>query len=84
MVAHPRQAQQHRSPQLLTFVRRTCHGRRPASKKCGDGLQHLDVRGLPEVVAAWRRWVGVARRAVRAGDEPERVFALADAVAARW
>ncbi|MFC5904660.1 DNA-binding protein [Streptomyces zhihengii] len=44
----------------------------------------MDVRRLPEVVAAQRRWAGVARRAVRAGAEPERVFALAQAVVARW
>ncbi|MEU0650137.1 DNA-binding protein [Streptomyces umbrinus] len=47
-------------------------------------LEHLDVRGVPEVVAAQRRWTGVARRAGRAGAEPERVFALAHAVVARW
>ncbi|MER5570645.1 hypothetical protein ABT083_31305 [Streptomyces goshikiensis] len=39
---------------------------------------------LPEVSAAQRRWAGVARRAVRAGVVPERVFALAYAVVARW
>nr|WP_251075160.1 DNA-binding protein [Streptomyces sp. ISL-12] len=47
-------------------------------------LEHLDLRHLPEVVAAARRRAGVARRAVRAGAEPERVFALARAVVARW
>ncbi|WP_069766713.1 DNA-binding protein [Streptomyces sp. LUP30] len=47
-------------------------------------LEHLDLRGVPEVAAAQRRWTGVARRAVRAGVEPERVFALAHAVVARW
>ncbi|KPI22257.1 hypothetical protein OV320_1668 [Actinobacteria bacterium OV320] len=47
-------------------------------------LEHLDVRGVPEVAAAQRRWTGVARRAVQAGAEPERVFALAYAVVARW
>ncbi|MFJ2264449.1 DNA-binding protein [Streptomyces sp. NPDC087844] len=47
-------------------------------------LEYLDVRGVPEVAAAQRRWTGVARRAVRAGAEPERVFALAHAVVARW
>lgn len=47
-------------------------------------LEHLDVRGVPEVAAAQRRWAGVARRAARAGVEPERVFALAYAVVARW
>jgi hypothetical protein len=52
-------------------------GRRPAP-------EHLDLRGVPEVAAAQRRWAGVARRAARAGAEPERVFALAHAVVARW
>ncbi|WP_456113446.1 DNA-binding protein [Streptomyces niger] len=47
-------------------------------------LEHLDVRHLPEVTDAQRRWTGVARRAVRAGAEPERVFALAHAVVTRW
>ncbi|WP_455754525.1 DNA-binding protein [Streptomyces tendae] len=47
-------------------------------------LEYLDVRDLPEVVTAQRRWAGVARRAVRAGTEPERVFALAQAVVVRW
>ncbi|MFH9016482.1 hypothetical protein ACH4C6_34685 [Streptomyces sp. NPDC017943] len=39
---------------------------------------------MPEVAAAQRQWAGVARRAVRAEVEPERVFALAHAVVARW
>ncbi|WP_329332710.1 DNA-binding protein [Streptomyces sp. NBC_01352] len=47
-------------------------------------LEHLDLRGVPEVAAAQRRWTGVARRALRAGAQPERVFALAHAVVARW
>ncbi|MEV0982487.1 DNA-binding protein [Streptomyces sp. NPDC049915] len=47
-------------------------------------LEHLDLRDLPEVAVAQRRWAGVARRAVRAGVEPARVFALAHAVVARW
>ncbi|MFF8513595.1 DNA-binding protein [Streptomyces sp. NPDC015492] len=46
--------------------------------------EYLDVRRLPEVVAAQRRWASVGRRAVRAGAEPARVFALARAVVARW
>ncbi|MFE9776494.1 ATP-binding protein [Streptomyces sp. NPDC005931] len=37
-----------------------------------------------ELVSAQRRWASVARRAVRAGAEPERVFALARAVVTRW
>ncbi|MFH8534780.1 hypothetical protein ACH4GE_41170 [Streptomyces tendae] len=47
-------------------------------------LEYLDVRDLPGVVTAQRRWAGVALRAVRAGTEPERVFALAQAVVVRW
>ncbi|MDG5808849.1 DNA-binding protein [Streptomyces ossamyceticus] len=47
-------------------------------------LEHLDLRGVPEVTAAQWRWPKVARRAVRAGVEPVRVFALAHAVVARW
>ncbi|MBE1593904.1 hypothetical protein [Streptomyces stelliscabiei] len=50
----------------------------------GQTLECLDLRGVPEVAAAQRRWAKVARRAVRAGVEPERVFALAHAVVARW
>ncbi|MFF9402715.1 DNA-binding protein [Streptomyces sp. NPDC014744] len=47
-------------------------------------LEHLDLRSLPEVVAAQRRWAGVARHAVRAGVDPGEVFGLAYAVVARW
>ncbi|MFI1184085.1 DNA-binding protein [Streptomyces sp. NPDC020799] len=47
-------------------------------------LEHLDLRGVPEVVAARRRWSGVARRAVRAGVDVGEVFGLAYAVVARW
>ncbi len=53
-------------------------GRRPAAGA------PLDVRALPEVAASQRRCAGVARRAVRAGAGPERVFALSHAVVARW
>jgi hypothetical protein len=60
------------------------HGRWLLDADANQPLEHLDLRGLPEVVAAQRRWTGVARRAVRAGAEPERVFALAQAVVARW
>ncbi|MET7665908.1 DNA-binding protein [Streptomyces sp. NPDC005463] len=60
------------------------HGRWLLDADTDQPLEHLDVRHLPEVVAAQRRWAGVARRAVRAGAEPERVFALAHAVVARW
>ncbi|MFF1659168.1 hypothetical protein [Streptomyces sp. NPDC058255] len=61
------------------------HGRWLLDADADQPLEHLDVRGVPEVAAAQRRWAGVARRAVRAGTEPERVFALAHAVVvARW
>ncbi|MFF3585000.1 DNA-binding protein [Streptomyces mirabilis] len=60
------------------------HGRWLLDADADQPLEHLDVRGVPEVAAAQRRWAGVARRAGRAGAEPERVFALAHAVVARW
>ncbi|WP_174855487.1 DNA-binding protein [Streptomyces coelicoflavus] len=60
------------------------HGRWLLDADANQPLEHLDLRGLPEVVAAQRRWTRVVRRAVRAGIEPERVFALAQAVVARW
>jgi len=60
------------------------HGRWLMDADADQPLEHLDVRGVPEVAAAQRRWAGVARRAARAGAEPERVFALAYAVVARW
>jgi hypothetical protein len=60
------------------------HGRWLLDADADQPLEYLDVRHLPEVTAAQRRWAGVVRRAVRAVAEPERVFALAQAVAARW
>ncbi len=60
------------------------HGRWLLDADADQPLEHLGLRGLPEVVAARQRWTRVARRAVRAGAEPERVFALARAVVARW
>ncbi|MFF9091340.1 DNA-binding protein [Streptomyces sp. NPDC014991] len=60
------------------------HGRWLLDADANQPLEHLDLHDLPEVVAAQRRWAGVARWAVRAGAEPERVFALARAVVARW
>ncbi|MER7707721.1 DNA-binding protein [Kitasatospora sp. NPDC097605] len=47
-------------------------------------LEFLDVSGLPEMAAAQRRWVRVARRAVRAGVGPGEVFGVAWAVVCRW
>ncbi len=60
------------------------HGRWLLDADAGQPLEHLDVRALPEVAASQWRWAGVARRAVRAGVGPERVFALSHAVVARW
>ncbi|TVL87356.1 DNA-binding protein [Streptomyces sp. SAJ15] len=60
------------------------HGRWLLDADADQPREYLDVRHLPEMVGAQRRWTGVARRAVRAGAEPERVFALAHAVVARW
>ncbi|MEU5249913.1 DNA-binding protein [Streptomyces asoensis] len=60
------------------------HGRWLLDADAAQPLEYLDLRGVPEVVAAQRRWASVARRAVRAGAEPERVFALAQAVVVRW
>ncbi|MFH8399576.1 DNA-binding protein [Streptomyces anulatus] len=60
------------------------HGRWLLDADADQPHEYLDVRRLPEVGAAQRRWAGVVRRAVRAGAEPERVFALAQAVVARW
>lgn len=60
------------------------HGRWLLDADADQPHEYLDVRHLPEVAVAQRRWAGVARRAVRAGAEPERVFALAHAVVARW
>ncbi|MDH6545908.1 DNA-binding protein [Streptomyces sp. SAI-041] len=60
------------------------HGRWLLDADADQPLEHLDLCGLPEVVAAQRSWAGVARRAVRAAVEPERVFALARAVVCWW
>ncbi|MGW0469192.1 DNA-binding protein [Streptomyces sp. NPDC003027] len=60
------------------------HGRWLLDADADQPHEYLDVQRLPEVVAAQRRWIGVGRRAARAGAEPERVFALAYAVVARW
>jgi hypothetical protein len=60
------------------------HGRWLLDADAGQVLEHLDLRGVPEVAAAQRRWAKVAQRATRAGAEPEKVFALAHAVVARW
>ncbi|WP_240124613.1 DNA-binding protein [Streptomyces sp. MUM 136J] len=62
----------------------TRHGRWRLDADADQVLEHLDLRGVPEVVAAQRRWAKVVRQAVRTGTLPERVFALAHAVVARW
>ncbi|MES9512135.1 DNA-binding protein [Streptomyces sp. NPDC000609] len=60
------------------------HGRWQLGADADQELEHLDLRSLPEVVAAQRRWAGVVRRAVRAGVGSGEVFGLAYAVVARW
>ncbi|MFD7178239.1 DNA-binding protein [Streptomyces sp. NPDC059929] len=60
------------------------HGRWLLDADADQPLEHFDVRDLPELAAAQRSWAGVARRAVRAGADPARVFALAHAVVSRW
>jgi hypothetical protein len=47
-------------------------------------MEHLDLRGCPQVVAAQRRWDGVVRRARRAEVKPGELFGLASAVVCRW
>ncbi|MFD8197848.1 DNA-binding protein [Streptomyces wuyuanensis] len=60
------------------------HGRWLLDADADQPLEHLDLRGVPEIAAAQQQWARVTRRAVRAGAEPARVFALAHAVVARW
>ncbi|MGW2602090.1 DNA-binding protein [Streptomyces klenkii] len=60
------------------------HGRWALDADADQMLEHLDLRGIPEVAAARRRWSGVARRAVRAGVDVGEVFGLAYAVVALW
>ncbi|MFJ8113065.1 DNA-binding protein [Streptomyces sp. NPDC096132] len=75
-----------RAVRYLPRWERVCvrHGRWLLDADADQPLEHLDLRGVPEVVAAQRQWTGVARRAVRAVAEPGQVFALAHAVVARW
>ncbi|MGW7448536.1 DNA-binding protein [Kitasatospora sp. NPDC054795] len=60
------------------------HGRWLLDADADQPLECLDVRGLPEIAAAQRRWVRVARHAVRAGVGPGEVFAVAYAVVCQW
>ncbi|MFJ4526503.1 DNA-binding protein [Streptomyces sp. NPDC088810] len=75
-----------RAMRYLPRWQRVCvrHGWWLLDADADQPLEHLDLRSVPEVVAAQRRWVGVARRAGRAGAEGGEVFALAYAVVARW
>ncbi|MFD5110275.1 TniQ family protein [Streptomyces cinereoruber] len=75
-----------RAVRYIPWWDRVCvrHGRWLVDADADQPREYLDVRRLPEVVAAQRRWASVGRRAVRAGAEPARVFALARAVVARW
>ena len=50
----------------------------------GHGLEHLDLRGCPDIVAAQRRWPVVVRRAAAAQAAPGAVFAVARAVVCQW
>ncbi|WP_052070527.1 hypothetical protein [Streptacidiphilus albus] len=50
----------------------------------GHGLEHLDLSGCPEIVAAQRRWPVVVRRAAADGVAPGAVFAVARAVVCQW
>ncbi|MBL1090478.1 TniQ family protein [Streptomyces sp. 9-7] len=77
------------APRAVRYVprwQRVCvrHGRWLLDADADQPLEHLDLRGVPEVAAAQRRWAGVARRAVRAGVEAEQAFTVAHAVVARW
>ncbi|MGW1768446.1 DNA-binding protein [Streptomyces sp. NPDC002073] len=60
------------------------HQRWALDADSGHDMEHLDLRGTPEVVEAHARWARVAHRARRAGVEPAEVFALARAVVCRW
>ncbi|MET9181874.1 DNA-binding protein [Kitasatospora aureofaciens] len=60
------------------------HGQWLLDADADQALEHLDLRGLPEVVEAQRRWARVARRAVRAGAGPGEVFSVARAVVCQW
>ncbi|MFE2538076.1 hypothetical protein [Streptomyces sp. NPDC059371] len=75
-----------RAVRFVPRWQRVCirHGRWLLDADADQPLEHLALQQLPEMVAAQRRWAGVARRAVSAGVEPEQVFALAHAVAAHW
>ncbi|MFD0164890.1 DNA-binding protein [Streptomyces decoyicus] len=75
-----------RAVRYLPRWRRVCvrHGRWLLDADADQPLEHLELRGVPEVAAAQRRWAGVARRAVRAGVVPEQEFTMAHAVVARW
>ncbi|MEU5099761.1 hypothetical protein [Streptomyces sp. NPDC020996] len=75
-----------RAVRYLPRWQRVCarHERWLLDADADQPLEHLDLRGVPEVAAAQRRWAGVARRAGRAGAKGGEVFALAHAVVARW
>ncbi|MFF1407496.1 hypothetical protein [Streptomyces sp. NPDC058294] len=81
-----RTGQAQRAVRYVPRWQRVCvrHARRLLDADADQPLEHLDLRGAAEVVAAQRRWPGVARRGVRDGVEPEQAFLLAHAVVARW
>ena len=60
------------------------HGRWLLDADADHGLEFLDVRGLPEIAEAQRRWAGVVRQAQRGGVEAGAVFTVARAVVCQW
>jgi len=65
---------------------RVCRRHRRWTLGAGEGhdLEHLDLSGCPEIVAAQRRWPAVVRRATAAKVAPGAVFAVAQAVVCQW
>ena len=65
---------------------RICRRHRRWTLGAGEGhdLEHLDLSGCPDIVAAQRRWPAVVRRAAADGVAPGAVFAVARAVVCQW
>jgi len=65
---------------------RVCRRHRRWTLGAGEGhdLEHLDLSGCPDIVAAQRRWPVVVRRAAAAEVAPGAVFAVARAVVCQW
>ncbi|MCC9312320.1 DNA-binding protein [Kitasatospora sp. RB6PN24] len=60
------------------------HGQWLLDADADQALEFLDLRAVPELAQAQRRWARVAQRAVRAGVGPGEVFGVAWAVVCRW